>query len=41
VLLGDLDSDARNVILTLARIWSTVATDDYVVAEIERLAAHA
>jgi hypothetical protein len=26
-LLGDLDSDTRNVILTLARIWSTVATD--------------
>jgi hypothetical protein len=25
-LLGDLDSDTRNVILTLARIWSTVAT---------------
>lgn len=26
-LLGDLDTDTRNVILTLARIWSTVATD--------------
>ena len=26
VLLGDLDEDTRNVILTLARIWSTVAT---------------
>ncbi len=25
-LLGDLDTDTRNVILTLARIWSTVAT---------------
>ena len=25
-LLGDLDSDRRNVLLTLARIWSTVAT---------------
>jgi predicted nucleotidyltransferase len=25
-LLGDLDSDTRNVLLTLARIWSTVAT---------------
>ena len=25
-LLGDLDGDTRNVILTLARIWSTVAT---------------
>jgi len=25
-LLGDLDEDRRNVILTLARIWSTVAT---------------
>lgn len=25
-LLGDLDSDTRNVILTLARIWSTIAT---------------
>ncbi len=25
-LLGDLDEDTRNVILTLARIWSTVAT---------------
>ncbi|MER8006597.1 aminoglycoside adenylyltransferase family protein [Streptomyces sp. NPDC094149] len=25
-LLGDLDSDARNVLLTLARIWTTVAT---------------
>jgi predicted nucleotidyltransferase len=25
-LLGDLDSDTRNVILTLARMWSTVAT---------------
>lgn len=25
-LLGDLDDDTRNVILTLARIWSTVAT---------------
>lgn len=27
-LLGDLDSDTRNVILTLARMWSTVATGD-------------
>lgn len=26
-LLGDLDSDTRNVILTLVRIWSTLATD--------------
>ncbi len=26
-LLGDLDWDTRNVFLTLARIWSTVATD--------------
>ena len=26
-LLSDLDSDTRNVLLTLARIWSTVATD--------------
>lgn len=26
MLLGDLDTDTRNVILTLARIWSTVAT---------------
>jgi predicted nucleotidyltransferase len=25
-LLGDLDEDTRNVLLTLARIWSTVAT---------------
>jgi streptomycin 3"-adenylyltransferase len=25
-LLGEIDSDTRNVILTLARIWSTVAT---------------
>lgn len=25
-LLGNLDSDTRNVILTLARIWSTLAT---------------
>ncbi len=25
-LLDDLDSDTRNVILTLARIWSTLAT---------------
>ena len=25
-LIGDIDSDTRNVILTLARIWSTVAT---------------
>jgi streptomycin 3"-adenylyltransferase len=25
-LLGDLESDTRNVVLTLARIWSTVAT---------------
>ncbi len=25
-LLGDLDTDTRNVILTLARIWSTVTT---------------
>ncbi len=28
VLLGDLDDDTRNVILTLSRIWSTVATGD-------------
>jgi predicted nucleotidyltransferase len=27
-LLADLDSDTRNVILTLARIWATVATGD-------------
>jgi predicted nucleotidyltransferase len=27
-LLADLDDDTRNVILTLARIWSTVATGD-------------
>lgn len=27
-LLGDIDSDTGNVILTLARIWSTVATGD-------------
>jgi len=26
-LMPDLDSDTRNVLLTLARIWSTVATD--------------
>ncbi len=26
-LVSDLDSDVRNVLLTLARIWSTVATD--------------
>jgi streptomycin 3"-adenylyltransferase len=26
-LLSDLDSDTRNVVLTFARIWSTVATD--------------
>jgi Aminoglycoside adenylyltransferase, C-terminal domain len=26
-LLGDLESDTRNVILTLARIWNTVTTD--------------
>jgi len=25
-LRGDIDSDTRNVILTLARIWSTLAT---------------
>lgn len=25
-LLGDLDGDTRNVLLTLARVWSTVAT---------------
>jgi Domain of unknown function (DUF4111) len=25
-LLGSLDRDTRNVILTLARIWSTIAT---------------
>ena len=25
-LLADLDTDSRNVVLTLARIWSTVAT---------------
>ena len=27
-LMLDLDSDVRNVLLTLARIWSTVATDE-------------
>ena len=27
-LLGDLDSDTRNVVLTLARIWSSVATGE-------------
>jgi hypothetical protein len=27
-LRGDIDSDTRNVVLTLARIWSTVATGD-------------
>jgi predicted nucleotidyltransferase len=27
-LLEDLDSDTRNVILTLARIWSTLATNE-------------
>jgi predicted nucleotidyltransferase len=27
-LLGDLDSDTGNVILTLARIWTTIATGD-------------
>ncbi|HXH87113.1 MAG TPA: aminoglycoside adenylyltransferase family protein [Gaiellaceae bacterium] len=27
-LVGDLDDDTRNVILTLARIWSTVATGE-------------
>lgn len=26
-LMSDLDSDVRNVLLTLARVWSTVATD--------------
>lgn len=26
-LMSDLNSDARNVLLTLARIWSTIATD--------------
>ncbi|MFI6668264.1 DUF4111 domain-containing protein [Streptomyces sp. NPDC050481] len=26
-LLGDLDHDIRNVLLTLARIWTTLATD--------------
>ena len=26
-LMSDLDNDTRNVLLTLARIWSTVATD--------------
>jgi hypothetical protein len=26
-LMSELDSDTRNVLLTLARIWSTVATD--------------
>ena len=26
-LMGDLDSDTRNVLLTFARIWSTVKTD--------------
>lgn len=29
-LLGDLDADTRNVVLTLARIWYTVATGDIV-----------
>jgi predicted nucleotidyltransferase len=28
VLLQDLESDTRNVVLTLARIWSGVATDE-------------
>jgi streptomycin 3"-adenylyltransferase len=27
-LVGDLDSDTANVLLTLARIWSTVATGE-------------
>ena len=27
-LLGDLESDTRNVLLTLARIWTTVATGE-------------
>ena len=27
-LLADLDGDTRNVVLTLARIWSTLATDE-------------
>ena len=27
-LLADLDSDTRNVILTLARIWTTMATGE-------------
>jgi predicted nucleotidyltransferase len=27
-LLGDLDGDTRNVVLTLARIWSTLATGE-------------
>lgn len=27
-LVGDLDEDTRNVVLTLARIWSTVATGE-------------
>jgi streptomycin 3"-adenylyltransferase len=26
-LIGDLENDIRNVLLTLARVWSTVATD--------------
>lgn len=26
-LLGDLDHDTRNVLLTLARVWTTLATD--------------
>jgi streptomycin 3"-adenylyltransferase len=27
-LLGDLDADTRNVLLTLARIWTTLATGE-------------
>ncbi|MFD0899626.1 aminoglycoside adenylyltransferase family protein [Actinomadura sediminis] len=27
-LLGDLDGDARNVVLTLARVWATAATGE-------------
>jgi streptomycin 3"-adenylyltransferase len=27
-LLGDLDADTRNIILTLARIWATVETGE-------------
>jgi streptomycin 3"-adenylyltransferase len=28
-LLGDLESDTRNVLLTLARVWSTIATGEF------------